>query len=142
MPGRFQVAGCAIIEKGKEVLITRRSLGRWRGGFWEFVSGRMEQGEDLVQGLKREVQEEVGLEISPLYPIHVSHFYRSSERIPENEIFMVTYIALWVHGEVVLNTEEQDKYEWVNLKKIDVLLYPGLQDLFGSEIEAYYKLRT
>jgi len=32
MAGRFQVAGCAIIEKEGKVLVTRRSEGRWTGG--------------------------------------------------------------------------------------------------------------
>ena len=141
MAGKFQVAGCAIIEKENKVLLTRRSLGRWRGGFWEFVSGRIEQGEDLIEGLKREVQEEVELEINPLYPIHVAHFYRGSEHIAENEIFMITYVATWVHGEVQLKTDEQDKFEWVDLRKINFLNYPGLKDLFGDEIAAYLKLR-
>lgn len=145
MPGRFQVAGCAIIEKDGKVLITRRSPSRWMGELWEFVTGRVEQSEDLITGLKREVREEVNLKINPLFPIYVSHFYRGKGhkriKIPENEIFLITYVAKWVSGRVKLKTDEQDKFEWVNLKKIDFAIYPGLKEMYGKEMKAYLRLK-
>ena len=137
MAGRFQVAGCAIIEKEGKALVTRRSEGRWTGGTWEFVSGRIEQGEDFEQGLKREVKEEVSLEIELVSPLCVDHFYRGVEKTPENEVMMITYLCKWVSGEVKIKVDEQDKYEWVFLKDINLDNYPGFVQYFGKEIEAY-----
>lgn len=144
MAGRFQVAGCAIIEKKGKVLITRRNKDRWLGMSWEFVSGRLEQGEDMITGIKREVKEEVNLEIKALYPIYASHFYRGVGQkrieIPENEVIMVSYACKWLKGEVHLKLDEQDKYEWVDLKKINLVQYPGLKEYYQEEIEAYLKM--
>lgn len=139
MPGYFQVAGGAIIEKGEKVLLTRRAQGRWNGGHWEFVSGRIEQGEDLETGLKREVMEEVGLEIETKFPIYVAHFFRGEER-DKNEVFLATYVCRFVSGEVRLKTDEQDKFEWVEFGKLRFSDFPGLQEDWREEIGAYKRL--
>jgi 8-oxo-dGTP diphosphatase len=145
MPGRFQVAGCAIIEKEEKVLLTRRSQGRWLEGVWEFVSGRVEQGESVEQGLKREVMEEVNLKMQPVMPIHTVHFYRGRghQKIekPENAVQMITYICRYISGEVKLNTKEQDKFIWVDLTKTNLKNYPGLTKYYGEEIKRYLKLK-
>ena len=141
MPGRFQVAGGAIIEKDGKVLITRRLPGRWKGGYWEFVTGRIEQGEDLETGLKREVREEVNLEIELVAPLHVVHFFRGIEKTPENEIFLMTYLAKYLSGEVKLCPEEQDDFAWIDLFQADLSGYPGLEELFHEEIQNYREYR-
>jgi A/G-specific adenine glycosylase len=53
----------AIIQRDRQVLIAQRPADGLLGGMWEFPGGKVEPGEDLVSGLKREIREELGVDI-------------------------------------------------------------------------------
>ncbi|TDB83374.1 NUDIX hydrolase [Actinomadura sp. KC216] len=54
------VAGVVVDDQGRALLIQRRDTGHWQA-----PGGVLEQDEDIVTGLRREVQEETGLEVTP-----------------------------------------------------------------------------
>ncbi len=54
---------CAIIQKGNEVLICQRSDKMLLPLKWEFPGGKIEEGESKKECLKREIKEELNLEI-------------------------------------------------------------------------------
>ena len=54
---------CWIINSKKEILITQRNLNLNRGGMWEDTHGGVKSGETSIEGMKRELKEELGLEI-------------------------------------------------------------------------------
>jgi A/G-specific adenine glycosylase len=56
--------GVGIIWKGTQILITQRFARDLLGGLWEFPGGHQEEGESLKQCVKREVREELGIEIT------------------------------------------------------------------------------
>jgi 8-oxo-dGTP diphosphatase len=53
----------ALIRTSGEVLLTQRRPGRHLGLSWEFPGGKVEAGESDEQALKRELQEELGVEV-------------------------------------------------------------------------------
>ena len=53
----------AVIRRGEQVLIARRPSKGLLGGLWEFPGGKVEPGEELPDGLKREIREELGTQI-------------------------------------------------------------------------------
>ncbi|HLF87204.1 MAG TPA: (deoxy)nucleoside triphosphate pyrophosphohydrolase [Nitrospiria bacterium] len=55
---------CAIIEKGGKVLSTQRSESMSLPLKWEFPGGKINDGESPVECLKRELHEELGVEVS------------------------------------------------------------------------------
>jgi A/G-specific adenine glycosylase len=55
--------GAAILCKGDKILITQRPLNGMLGGLWEFPGGKQHEGESLPECVKREIQEELGIEI-------------------------------------------------------------------------------
>jgi len=57
------VVTAGVIWRDDKVLIARRPLGGMLGGLWEFPGGKQDEGESLVECLKREIQEELGIEI-------------------------------------------------------------------------------
>ena len=62
------VAVGVLIERdsqGREgrFLLTTRPAGKVYAGFWEFPGGKVEAGETIEQALKRELFEELGIEI-------------------------------------------------------------------------------
>ena len=48
-------------ERGLEILLLRRAPQRTLAGLWQGVSGRLEDGESIVDGALRELREETGL---------------------------------------------------------------------------------
>jgi 8-oxo-dGTP diphosphatase len=52
----------AIIVRDKKVLLTRRGPTEKLAGYWEFPGGKVETGESLADCLRRELQEELGVE--------------------------------------------------------------------------------
>lgn len=58
---------------GWEYLLLRRIASR--GGFWQGVTGGLEEGEDLVKAAERELLEETGLVPSTLEQIDYSYSF-------------------------------------------------------------------
>lgn len=54
---------CWIINTKKEILLTQRKLDKKDGGKWEPTSGLVQSGENSIQGVKRELREEIGIGI-------------------------------------------------------------------------------
>lgn len=55
----------ALIVKDHRFLICQRPAHKARGMLWEFVGGKVEQGETLPQALIRECLEELGIRVTP-----------------------------------------------------------------------------
>lgn len=73
---RFVAA--ALILRGDEVLICQRKAGSPMGLKWEFPGGKIEPGESPEQALRRELDEELGIQASIGTKIaHLRHNYRS-----------------------------------------------------------------
>ncbi len=65
----------AIIEKGEKIFIQKRPSKGLMGGLWEFPGGKVEK-ETVKEALKREIKEEIGIEISNIKPFHrIKHGY-------------------------------------------------------------------
>lgn len=54
---------CWIVNSEGKILLTQRSLNKNNGGKWEPTGGLVISGETSKQGIKRELKEEIGLEI-------------------------------------------------------------------------------
>jgi len=53
----------AVIQEGGRYLITQRTQGSHLAGLWEFPGGKQKPGENLEECLKRELREELGVEV-------------------------------------------------------------------------------
>lgn len=82
------VAVGILMQPNGDVLLAQRPTGKPYAGYWEFPGGKVEPGESILDALKREFVEELGIEILTaepwcgveyIYPhAHVQlHFYLS-----------------------------------------------------------------
>ncbi len=54
-----------ILSRGGAYLMVRRAAGVAKGGYWCFPGGHVERGETPRQAIRREIEEELGLEVTP-----------------------------------------------------------------------------
>lgn len=70
------VAVAVIANKTGDILIQKRAEDTHQGGLWEFPGGKLEKNEDVVDALKREIQEELGITVKASRPlIKITHHY-------------------------------------------------------------------
>ncbi len=97
----------AIIEYDGKLLVGRRKTGKSYGGKWAFAGGKFEQGESAEEALRREVKEELGIEIEIIRPFTVKeHSY------PNGDSFRVHYFICRILAEP-LNITGHDELRWV-----------------------------
>ena len=136
-----RIVSTAIIYKNGKYLITKRSLDKkvWPG-FWTVPGGGLTIDDyvdqpsttkytwyfALASCLKREVKEEVGLDIGKINYLLDLTFIRS-DNIP---VLTLSFYAPWKKGKVRLNNESSD-FAWINSK--DVKKYDLIEGI-GTEI--------
>lgn len=68
---------CAVIEHNERVLAAKRK-DPLDGKFWEFPGGKVEDGETSQEALKREIAEELGIELESMWPLDtIVHRYEN-----------------------------------------------------------------
>lgn len=58
------VVTAAVVRRGSTFLVTRRPRGVHLEGYWEFPGGKCEPGESHASCLRREIVEELGVEVT------------------------------------------------------------------------------
>mgnify|MGYP000182511551 CR=1 FL=1 len=58
------VVACALVDPDGRVLIAQRPQGKAQAGLWEFPGGKVEPGEQPEVALIRELQEELGIDVT------------------------------------------------------------------------------
>lgn len=110
----------AVISKGDKFLVCRRSSHKSLPGFWEFPGGKVETGESDPEALKREIREELGVEIQVLEFICMSEIHTDIEKIE-----MYSYSGVLVSNEPS-SSSDHDALRWVSAKELPDLRFPEL----------------
>ena len=121
----------AIIFNNEEVLATQRGYGEFMG-LWEFPGGKVEFGESHEEALRREISEELNLDISVGRKLTCVSF-----DYPAFHLNLHCYLCGIQGGKLELN--EHLAYKWVRTSELaelnwlpaDVEVIRMLQDLLG-----------
>lgn len=113
----FTPVTAAVIEEDGKVLIARRKRG-YMGYLWEFPGGKLEDNESLEECLKREIREELGIEIE------VGPLINSAKHVLncQSAINLYAYWARHVSGEVRL--KDHDEVRWVSVTDLLTFDFP------------------
>lgn len=137
--GRFMVAVGAVIANGKgQILLIKRSHKLdWHPGEWEIMYGRLAQHEGTLDGLARELKEELGITVVVGRPLISWHIYRGHEETAENELIGITFVATTNDVEVKLS-DEHEEYRWVSPEEaLDLIKVDGIK----RDINAFINLQ-
>lgn len=95
MSGKIVHVAVAVIRDGEgRVLCTQRLPHQHLAGMWEFPGGKLEPGESLADGLRREIHEELGIVVGRIAPL-----LRIEHRYPEKTVLLDTWRVLDWQGE-------------------------------------------
>ncbi len=101
----------AIIQREKSYLATQRGYGEFEG-MWEFPGGKIESGESREVALKREIREELGVDIT------IDKFLCTTDyNYPSFHLTMHCYLCSVVSGEIELR--EHMSARWLTTKTLD-----------------------
>lgn len=113
----MHVAVGVVIDQNKKLLIAERPLNKSKAGFWEFPGGKVEQGETVLDALKRELQEEIGICIASAIPLIKVHYHNS-----DVEVLLDTWIVTSYSGQP--SGVEGQVIKWVDIAELDHFTFP------------------
>ncbi len=109
----IHVAVGVIVNPKKEICISLRQKGQHLAGCWEFPGGKIEPDESTFQALKRELHEELGLDVLSSIPLITINF-----EYPEKHVCLDVHTVTEFSGEAI--GKEKQEVRWVlpqDLKK-------------------------
>lgn len=105
---RDEIGRCLILKRSKnnDVLPNK----------WDIPGGSVEEGEGLIEALKREVYEETSLEARI---IDVFHMVENVDNKKKTHFVKLVFMAMVKKSDVALNPSEHEDYKWINISGID-----------------------
>jgi len=111
------VVAVALVDVDGRVLIAQRPEGKSMAGLWEFPGGKVEPGETPEHALIRELQEEIGIDVTENC---LAPFTFASHRYDDFHLLMPLYVCRVWDGAVV--AREGQTLKWV--RALDLKDYP------------------
>lgn len=117
-----------VSDNAGRILITRRKKSLKNGGMWEFPGGKLHANESPEDCLKRELEEELSIQIviGPLFML-VNHQY------PELNILLISYLCKFAGGQIQL--VDHDLIKWENLENLHKYNFSGADEKIITKLQ-------
>lgn len=122
--GQQVITACAFIHHDFDGVVKvfrpkRADTKKFLPGLFELPGGHIEFGEDIIEGLKREVMEEHGMRISVGDPFAVFTYLNE---IKGSHSIEVVYFAKFIDQieNISLNPEDHSEYRWAAENELNV----------------------
>lgn len=103
-----------IIQRDNKLLVAERPRGKSYSGYWEFPGGKIEANETSLAAIKRELHEELGIEVDSAKLWHeYTHTY------PDKTVFLQLWLIDTFHGEPM--SKENQALRWVSWDELQTL---------------------
>ncbi|MAI76757.1 MAG: hypothetical protein CBC25_06010 [Pelagibacteraceae bacterium TMED65] len=104
----LNVVAC-ILKKNEKILISSRPQNKIFSGFFEFPGGKINPNEFVIEALKREIYEELGVMID-LRSIFFLKSYHVIQR--KKKIRLIFFLCLNWFGEIF--SKELQEFKWIS----------------------------
>jgi 8-oxo-dGTP diphosphatase len=125
---------CGIIWKEGQVLIARRKSEKTLGGFWEFPGGKIEEGENPESALKRELKEELGMNV-----LIRRHFGTNIHEYENLKIQLMAYACDFVSATFQLT--DHDEWRFVKPNEFRNYCFAPADISFLNKIQLEFQLK-
>ncbi|MCZ8517778.1 NUDIX domain-containing protein [Paenibacillus filicis] len=123
--GIVLVASVSIIREDKVLIIKENKL--IARNKWNFPSGRIEPGEDILDAARREVKEETGYDVTLTGTTGVYNFISSTN----NQVIMFHFTGEIIGGALQLEENEIIDSKWI---AVSDLLIPDLHEFRAAVV--------
>lgn len=128
---------CIIVRKDGKILALKRAPDdHSRGGNWDLPGGGYEQGEDVIDAIKREVMEEVGVIVKNVIPVFFANNSAKTGFFQGDNVFGMCYLCREWEGEIRLS-DEHVEYQWIDPTGFALLNFGEDCGFFSASINAY-----
>lgn len=103
-----------ILQREGKVLVAERPIGKPYSGYWEFPGGKIEPNETGLNALKRELHEELGIDI-----IEADFWFEHEHAYPDKTVHLEMWRVIEFDGEP--HSKENQQLRWVNFSEINQL---------------------
>ncbi len=103
---------CKIVDKKTKKILVQERVKSWQG--IAFPGGKIEEGESIVESVKREVYEETGLKLNKLKICGIKDWYDFKEK---ERHLVVLFTSSDFSGELTEETDEGKNY-WIEESKL------------------------
>ncbi len=117
VPDTVHVAVAVIFNGDKDVLVALRPAHVHQGGLWEFPGGKIEQGESVEDALRREIREELDIDV-----IHASPLIRICHHYPDKSVLLDVWCVDSFTGEP--QGAENQSIRWNSIDQLDPSEFP------------------
>lgn len=119
-----------IVDDEGRVLLTKRSIPPFQN-MWVMPGGKIDLGEPILAALKREVHEEVGLEVDVEGLIDVFEHLTPGE---DNSHFVILYYRCRpIYCDIIYNEQEVSEVAWVYYHELaDYKIPAGARYILGK----------
>ena len=108
---------CFILNNNGEVLLQRRSMTKKKNpGIWSKTGGHVDAGETVIDALKREVKEEIGLEMNDKRIFFMNKFKSTN---PNYFSYGYVYVTNNKTTDFKLQLDKVDKVEYFKIEDLE-----------------------
>jgi len=125
---RISPAVIVAVERNGKILLARAS--RFAENLYSVLAGFAEPGESLEDTVRREIREEVGIEVKDIR-------YFGSQPWPYPDSLMIGFTASWASGELKVDDDEITDARWFSVEELPLI--PHRVSIARSLIDAFIK---
>jgi 8-oxo-dGTP pyrophosphatase MutT (NUDIX family) len=128
-----------VLNRQGQLLLLRRSKTDSRRPLqWDLAGGLLDNGEEMIAGIKREIQEESGLQVSGVRAVFAKteqREWQAEHGLVKRNVVYIFYTAKTSEAAVRLSYEH-DSYRWVTLEEaLNLIEYPLQKDALKHIID-------
>lgn len=124
---RAPVINCVVKYKDKILLVQRSSNMKFYPGFWNGISGFLDDSKTVAEKVKDELQEELGVEEKNIVAITQGDIFEQEEQ-KYDKIWIVHPVLVEMGTDTIRLDWEAQHYQWVSLAEAKSFnLLPGFE---------------